>query len=178
MWTMVIARRCIDYHTVHVLVLVSKTALSKQTWNWTHPQAFLAVCLLPVKRWSFSDLYCISFVVSSSIPVEWDIFRPVNLRAMIHYFTHIICRTIHDRQMCLVNISDNVVVDMSSCTTCGSHAHACKLVTVVTVSITDSPINNGHMIYDISRRVVDKINLIETWQCLGSPSSCIKYHYS
>ncbi len=61
----------ICHHTEQALLLVSTNSTEWTNVNLkTHPQAFLAVCLLPVKRWSFSDLSPISFFTSSSCPVK------------------------------------------------------------------------------------------------------------
>ncbi len=79
----------------------------------------------------------------------------------------------------------------------GSHVNACNIVAIIAYKFTTQGLINNEMlyngmlkfvtdmlhmegavneIYDITKQVVDEINLIETWQCLGSPSFCIKYH--
>ena len=88
--------------------------------QYTHNQAFLAVCLSPVKRWSFCDLNLINFCVTLSSPVKWDIFQSCQCRATYftsndtHYFTHITCRTKHDRHMSMV-YQARLVLEENSC---------------------------------------------------------------
>ncbi len=56
----------ICYHTAQALLLVSTNSTEWSDVNLqAHPQAFLAVCLSPVKRWSFIWLTVVVYVIHS-----------------------------------------------------------------------------------------------------------------
>lgn len=81
-----------------------------------------------VKRLSLSLWCLISTLVSSSDPAS----EGRSTTNYTHYFTHITRTTIYDWPLCVVYISDSLVLVASSYS-CGSHVKACNVVSVVTL---------------------------------------------